>query len=301
MPLFKITNSKLTKITANTVKLEKELQSLIEQNLENILDITFVASEYTTSFGGRIDTLAIDMDGTPVIIEYKRGSNDNVINQGLSYLKWLVDHKAEFNELCRKIKFTKEIDWSSPRVICIAQSFNKFDLDTVDILPLKIELYRYVIFDKDLLYIELEQRDKYKLSQKFIKQSNTDKAESLQLSYTLSDHLKSASSTTEKLFYRLRDWIMTLDNDVIEEYKKYYIAYKLNTNFVDIVIKSNSLKLYINMKSGTLKGNFGEARDLENPKHIGHWGNGDYEVRVEKELDLEFAMFCILQSYEVNK
>jgi len=51
------------------------------------LNIDFLASEYSMSFGGRIDSFGIDKNGSPVIVEYKRNQNDNVINQGLSYLR----------------------------------------------------------------------------------------------------------------------------------------------------------------------------------------------------------------------
>jgi hypothetical protein len=94
------------------------------------LNIRFLATEYSTSSGGRIDSLGIDNNGSPVIIEYKLTQNDNVINQGLSYLSWLLDHKDAFEALVRKMNIDTEIDWASPRVICVAESYNKFDLDT---------------------------------------------------------------------------------------------------------------------------------------------------------------------------
>ena len=74
---------------------------LFEKNLEALLGVRFLATEYSTGpvHGGRIDTLGIDEDGTPVIIEYKRSINENVINQGLFYLDWLMDHRKEFQWL----------------------------------------------------------------------------------------------------------------------------------------------------------------------------------------------------------
>lgn len=98
--LFKITIDKVRKLLSKDLSLERKLQSLFEDNLEEILSVIFLASEYVTSFGGRIDTLGIDKNGSPVIIEYKKKSDDNVINQGLSYLRWLLDHKADFEMLC---------------------------------------------------------------------------------------------------------------------------------------------------------------------------------------------------------
>ena len=138
MALFRIEKTEVNRLTAKDVRLEKDLQRLFEQNLEEILNISFLATEYSTSFGGRIDTLGIDKNGAPAIIEYKRSTNESVINQGLSYLRWLLDHKAEFESLCDEKKMTTEVDWDSPRVICVAESYNKFDIDTADFLPINI-------------------------------------------------------------------------------------------------------------------------------------------------------------------
>ena len=101
MALFKIKNISVAKLSTIDSDKEKNIQTLFEKNLQIILNVDFLATEYSTSFGGRIDTLGIDKNGSPVIIEYKRNQNDNVINQGLSYLRWLLDHKADFEILCR--------------------------------------------------------------------------------------------------------------------------------------------------------------------------------------------------------
>jgi len=103
MALFKINGQAVKKLTAKELDLERNLQEIFEANLEEILNIVFLAHEYSTSFGGRIDTLGIDKNGSPCIIEYKKNQNDNVINQGLSYLRWLLDHKADF-EICAKTR-----------------------------------------------------------------------------------------------------------------------------------------------------------------------------------------------------
>ena len=71
----------------------------------------------------QIDTLGIDENDSPVIIEYKRSLNENVINQGLYYLDWLLDHKGEFVLLAQKaVPNLKEddVDWSGARLLCIA-------------------------------------------------------------------------------------------------------------------------------------------------------------------------------------
>ena len=281
---------------------------LFEANLEEILNIVFLAHEYSTSFGGRIDTLGIDKNGSPCIIEYKKNQNDNVINQGLSYLRWLLDHKADFEILCQNKKVNIEIDWDSPRVICIAESYNKFDLDTADILPINIELLRYRIYDENILYIEPENYQKVRISTSGIvkkAKQGKEKIERLQKTYSIDDHLKKASPKLKNLFYSLREKILFLDKNIKEEPKKLYIAYKLEHNFVDICVMYGSrpecIKIFFNVKSGQLNDPQSLARDLTKPKPIGHWGNGDYEVKLENENEIEAVFVLIKQSYDLNK
>ena len=80
--IFKIQGGIVNEIEGKSVALEKSLQTLIEDNLESFLGIRFIATEYTTgkTHSGRIDTLGLDENGCPVIIEYKRALNENVIN-----------------------------------------------------------------------------------------------------------------------------------------------------------------------------------------------------------------------------
>ena len=304
MALFKINGSAIKKLTAKELDLEKHLQELFENNLEEILNITFLAHEYSTSFGGRIDSLGIDKNGSPCIIEYKKNQNDNVINQGLSYLRWLLDHKADFDILCQTKKVDIEIDWDSPRVICIAESYNKFDLDTADILPINIELLRYRIYDENILYLEPENYQKVRISTSGIirkSKQEKDKQEILQKNYSVDDHIGKADVNIKSLFLNLREKITSLDEDIIEEPKAKYIAYKTSTNFVDVVILHSSLKIFLNVRSGQINDPAGLARDLTKPKPIGHWGNGDYEVKLDDIKDLETVVLLIKQSYDLNK
>jgi RecB family endonuclease NucS len=104
MPLYQIKQNSTQQIKPSSFKSERELQRLFEANLEDLLGVRFVASEFTTGDRqrGRIDTLGLDEDGTPVIIEYKKSSKENIINQGLFYLDWLVDHKGDFTLIAQE-------------------------------------------------------------------------------------------------------------------------------------------------------------------------------------------------------
>lgn len=320
MALFKINGSVVKKITVKDLDLEKNLQGLFEDNLEEILNIVFLAHEYSTGWG-RMDTLGIDKNGSPCIIEYKKNQNDSVINQGLAYLQWLLDHKADFEKLVEqhfanidnsstvtwdlKIINKIKIDWDSPRVICIAESYNKFDTATADLLPINIELFRYRVYDENILYVEPENYQKVKISTSgIVQKAKKEKAgqEKLQTTYSVDDHLKKASKNIKDLFLKLREKIISIDENIKEEPKKLYIAYKLATNFVDVEIRSKDFKIFLNVKSGQLNDPKNLARDLTKPKPIGHWGNGDYEVsKLENENQLDEVFELIKQSYNLNK
>ena len=127
--LFNISSGAVEEIIAGSMGLERSLQRLFEANLETLLGVKVLASEYTIT-DGRIDTLGIDENGCPVVIEYKRHSNENIINQGLFYLDWLMNHRDSFKILTLD-RLGKEaadmVDWSVPRLVCIAADFNKYD------------------------------------------------------------------------------------------------------------------------------------------------------------------------------
>jgi len=302
MALFSIHNKKVKKVPAIKVGLEKDIQRIFEENLNEILNITFLASEYSTSFGGRIDSLGIDNNGAPVIIEYKRTQNDSVINQGLSYLRWLLDHQKDFEALVHDASIQEEIDWASPRVICVAESYNKFDLDTADLLPINIELLTFRIYQNNVLLIEPETQQKVRIAtSKVFEKNKKEKVAGEKVTYTLDTHLNGVSAKTKKIFEDINEKIVALDDSIIIEPKAKYVAYKLATNFVDVVVLRGFLKLFLNIPSGELNDPSGIARDLAKPKKIGHWGNGDYEVKLENVEEIEKVFELIRQSYVYNK
>lgn len=157
--LFRLTNGQATELQGSASDLEKPMQTLIEANLMPLLSIQFLASEHFTgkTHGGRIDSLGLDENNCPVVLEYKRSVGENVINQGLFYLDWLMDHKAEFKLLVLdKLGATAAdaVDWSAPRVVCIAADFTKYDGHAVQQIGRNIELIRYRRFGDDLLLLE---------------------------------------------------------------------------------------------------------------------------------------------------
>ena len=131
--------------TSSNVVLEKQLQTMIEQNMETFFGVRFLKSEYMIT-SGRMDSIGIDENNSPVIFEYKRSTSENVINQGLFYLDWLLDHKADFKLLVIEkfgMEVANQIDWSVPCVICIANDFTRYDVHAVNQMQRNIKLVKY--------------------------------------------------------------------------------------------------------------------------------------------------------------
>lgn len=157
MPLFQIENKKLSVVEQKDVALEKDLQKLIEENLEAVFSCRFIASEFTTGaiHAGRIDTLALSEDDNPVIIEYKKVESSSLINQSLFYLHRIYDHKGDFElAVHRKLGSDITVDWSDIRVICIAPNYKKYDLHAVQVMGANIELWKYRLYANNNLYLE---------------------------------------------------------------------------------------------------------------------------------------------------
>jgi len=300
--LFRTNQSHVTELQSSSAKIEKSLQSQIESNLDIYLGVTFLATEYSTgsNHGGRIDTLGIDENGSPVIIEYKRATNENVVNQGLFYLDWLLDHKAEFELLVLKNigeEESENIDWYNPRLLCIAGDFTKYDEHAVKQMNRNIELIRYRKFGDNLLLLELVNVAEAKSGGAGSTASNS--AGSKQEYKTVTDYLESANEELTDLYYALRDYMMNLGDDVQEKTLKYYFAYKRIKNFacVEVYTQSNKLQVYIKLNPDEIQLEEGFTRDVRN---IGHFGTGDLEITIRNQEDLEKAEPLILKSYEMS-
>jgi len=299
--LFQLSDSGVQELEGHSVSVEKSLQALIEKQLEPLLGVRFLASEYSTgkAHGGRIDTLGIDENGSPVIIEYKRALNENVINQGLFYLDWLMDHRGDFELLVLK-DFGKEIaetiEWSTPRLLCIAGDFTKYDEHAVQQIGRNIELIRYRRFGEALLLLELVNAT----SGSVVTSDNGKKGGKAQIKYaTVTELLEKADTKLSDLFEALKAFHLALGDDVQMKTLKFYFAFKRLKNFacVEVHPQAEKLLIFVKINPDTIQLEKDFTRDV---RKIGHFGTGDLEISIRSEADLERAKPLILQSYEAN-
>lgn len=253
MPVFKtVEGDSLKKLNVVPLSKERDLQRLVEKNLIETLGLQFLATEYTTTSGGRIDTLAVDADGAPVIIEYKKNRNDAVINQALSYLKWLKTQKPEFfqklmiDKLGQKAFDEIGLDWKNPRVICIAESYSRFDLDTVHFVSTRIELIRYRMYEDGVFSLEALNVLESSATSEEVKEAPKEapKAEE-EVEPAVENFLAKSSPTVKEIYEELRERILSLDEAIIEKPTTLYVGYKMSNNFADVHFQKNGLKVFL--------------------------------------------------------
>ncbi len=300
--LFRINNGSSQELHGTSVAIERTLQTLIEQNLEILLGVRFLATEYSTgkTYGGRIDTLGIDENGSPIIIEYKRALNENVINQGLFYLDWLMDHKAEFELLILKKLGNKEaetIEWATPRLLCIASDFTKYDEHAVQQINRNIELIRYRRYGNELLLLELANATTAQITSENLENNGTIKNKGKSAEKTVIEQLEHASSDVNDRFEAIKAFLLALGDDVQMKILKFYIAFTRIKNFacVEIHASSKRILIYVKVNPGSIQLEKGFTRDVRN---IGHYGTGDLEIVIQTNDDLEKAKALLLKSYE---
>jgi len=315
MPLYRIgPNKTISQIKPTPFPKEKDLQKLFESNLETLLGVRFIASEFTTGDRqrGRIDSLGLDQDGFPTIIEYKKSSKENVINQGLFYLDWLVDHKGDFTLAAQNcLGSNVKIDWSRPHLILVAESFSDYDKYAVNRIGSNIELWTYRLYGDEIIYLESIFVTETKPAKGGGKPLEVQKPETeiqpsaAETSYEVDDppvysieyHLYGKSQEIVELFETVREGIFLLNSDdtIIEKATKVYIGYKHGKNFTEIQVQKGGLRIWLDISPADLDDPYKIGRDVT---HVGHHGTGDVEVRLNNMNDLDKVLALIEQSYK---
>lgn len=299
--LFNIEENNTYELLGESVAIEKSLQNIIECNTEQLLGISFLASEYSTgrNHSGRIDTLGIDENYSPVIIEYKRTTNENVINQGLFYLDLLMDHKAEFellvmNQLGKNV--SDKIEWSSPRLLCIAGGFTKYDEHAVKQINRNIELYRYKYFEDKFLLLDLVNAT---FTTRYKEKSNKNIVLPADNSSYTSKNLEAANQKLSDLYYELYEYMMSKGDDVQFKELKHYFAFKRIKNFACLEVHPSQQKIIIYVKVD-MEQTVIETGFMRDMTDINHWGTGNLSLLIRNKEDVEKAKVYIDESYENN-
>lgn len=301
LKLFRITAGRAEELASGSVALERHLQRTIESNMDTLFGVTFLESEYSTGqqHRGRIDSIGIDETGSPVIFEYKRSRDENVINQGLFYLDWLLDHQAEFMLLVMDrlgADAAKQIDWTNPRLVCVAGDFTRYDEHAVRQNNHNIELVRYRDFGGELLALELLTAVSTTVS---VPTRAAQPKRSAGVEPRVTDFLAKASEELRNLYADLDAQLMAFGDDIQKTTRADYFAYKRLKNFacVEVHPRSRALLVYLKVNPESIELEPGFSRDV---RSIGHFGTGDLEVRITSSADLAKAEQYLRKSYDAS-
>ncbi|WP_030748321.1 DUF5655 domain-containing protein [Streptomyces sp. NRRL F-5135] len=283
------TNSGMTEVMPRLAEIEADVQGLVEMHMETLLGVRFLASEYSTGpvHGGRIDSLGLDENGSPVIVEYKRGTDAGVINQGLFYLAWLMDHRAEFEHLVRDrlgVTAADQVLWSGPRLICIAGDFTRYDVHAVREHRRSIDLVRYRLFG-DLLGLETvaSVSGGMHVARRTRRQSVAQATADVQ-----GAAMVGLAGAVDEVLLGLGDGVNRVE-------RKTYRAYQRLRNFACLCPPQRTkLLVYLKVDPKDVDLVPGFTRDVSG---LGHHGTGDLEVQLRTPRDVERAQGLFRASY----
>jgi predicted transport protein len=302
MNLYSVENSKLKAVFFNEFKLEKEIQSLVEKNLNELFNLQFIKSELAIR-NFRIDTLGYDKENKSfVVIEYKRDRNFSVIDQGYTYMSLMLNNKSDFileyNENCGGSLKRDDVDWTQSKVIFISPQFTEYQKHSINFKDVPFELWEIKRYNNNLIgLIQHKTTSEESISTTSKNDNDIVKSVSKEIKvYNEDDHLnQSIFESTKELYAKFRSRIVNIGPDVEVLPRKIYIVFKRKTNFIDITINKKELWCWINLKKGELDDPKGICRDVSN---IGHYGNGDYDLKITDNSDLDYIMFLINQAYK---
>jgi len=283
--------------------LEKEIQRLVEKNMKSIFALDFISSEFYIS-NLRIDSIGFDRNSNSfVIIEYKKDRNLSVIDQGFAYLSLLLNNKAEFilayNETNENRIKKDDVDWSQSKVIFVSPQFTTYQRKAIEFRDLPIELWEVKLFSNNtILFNQIQAPERSESITRISQKSDIVSKVSREVrTYDENYHFERSSDEIKSLYSELKDGILSIGTDITYKPTAKYIAFVRKSNFAALILYKSSLLIVLNLKKGNLNDPKKFARDVSS---VGHWGYGDYEIKLENLNDLGYVLTLIRQSYDKN-
>jgi len=306
MKLFDCTGSKVKQLKSNSLKLEREIQNLVEENLKEFFSIEFVKSEFTVN-NFRIDTLGFDpQNNSFVIIEYKKGKSYSVIDQGYTYMSLLLNNKSDFileyNENNEKSLKRDDIDWSQSKIVFISPKFTEYQKHSVNFKDVPFELWEISRFENEIVGFTQYQTSSNESISTTNKSDNTivEQVSKEVTKYTEDYHLNQSKvkESTKDVYFELKERVLNLGDGIDVVARKLIVGFECKGRFFDVFFTNDYLRCWLNLKIGELDDPKGICRDVS---HIGRYGNGDYDLIINKDTDLDYVMFLIKQSFKKHE
>lgn len=290
MPLFDIDKGRAKAIQTQEFADEAELERLFNDNLEEITGVRLIVSQFSIP-NGRIDSLGIDEQNVPVVIEYKWGHDPGAIIQGLFYLQWLTQNRRTYELLVKDRFGPLKVNWSSsPRLLIIAKSFDVKELSATDMVSASVELKKYSFYGNLISVEDITPPRRERVTKKAGLEVEAKEK-------TIEDVIKTASPELKRLFFELRNSILELGDEVREKVGGWYIDYRKTSTFVTILPQSKNNRLVIYIKMGDKKIEDPRGLTSQIPKSY-QYGKLNTQFNIKEEDQLDYAMQLIRQAYE---
>ena len=314
MQLFQNTKNVLNPLERESFKLERDIQSLVERNMESLFGLEFVSTEFSIA-EFRLDSLAFDEQNNAfVIVEYKKGHSYSVVDQGYSYLSVMLNNKADFileyNEKTGKQLKRTDIDWTSSRVIFVSPSFNSYQKNSVNFKDVPFELWEIRKFEGDILAFEQHTSSSSESIEKLSKGNKSSvisKVSSEVKVLSEEDHAGNLDESMKLVWSKLRGKLCDY-SDTSFFMTKGYISWKRDNTAV-CFIHFRKKRLQIEVLRGNIKENGEQSKGfftLDDPKEITknrswNWKSGAqghiYVMGLKDQSDLDYVMFLLKQKY----
>jgi len=293
MALFQIKKNKAGQIEIDFTQFQNEaaLRDFFSENLEELLGLRFLAKECPIT-GGRMDTLAVDETGTPVIIEYKWDAKDNILSQGLFYMDWLKENKRLFESVVvEKMGKNVQVSWDNPRLILIAQGFDVYTLAAARQVKNSIELIKYAPYGLDILHLETVYSSE---SIRPVSRTLQRKEKEEKSIYSVEHHLNKVDDKIREIFYLLQSEISKWSNVEERADQKVGITYRTTKSFVRFEFG----KSYINiLVRDSRYGHVIDPKKLLKDITSFQWGYKGL-IKLKSTTDVQSALELIRMSYE---
>ena len=315
--MYRLKGSALETVNNEGFSLEKNIQEIVESNLESLFDLEFVATELSIS-EFRFDSLAFDRESRSfVIIEYKKKSSSSVIDQGYAYLSTMLNNKAEFileyNERKSESLKREDVDWSQSRILFISPSFTSYQKNSVNFKDVPFELWEIKRFSGDIICLDqITPSSKESIQQKGKGKDNIigDVGKEVVV-FSEDDTLrkKNVGEGIKEVYYTLRERLSEWEDVRFGAKKNYIAAWKNKRVVAYFIFRKSYIRTHVS------RGFFGKKKDgkvirkediklfmLDDPKKMFNTWENDYKSVYSYDLkrtgDIDYLLLMLKQKYD---
>jgi hypothetical protein len=299
MSLFRISGGSITPIKLDCFKREKDLQGMTEKNLDVIFGLKFVCSEFQVG-NFRLDTIAFDEETNSfVIIEYKKDQSFGMMDQGIAYLNFMLDHKPDFvlkyNETIGSSSIKNDFDWSQSKIMFLSPSFTPYQVEALKFKDLPFELWEVHLYSNDIIrYEKIKTQGATASLNLTSKKNKIIKKVSTEIRvFTEDTLLNEAEKEVREAYMLIKNIVYQVNPDVEEKIKKTMVCYYTGgRGLVWVEPIKKGIKIYLRKT---------EYIDKNGQVIPTGFGNYPYLCLQTSEVDPVFIQKLIEQANNLNK